>query len=72
MVFMLVNAGLQSGLAIVFLKLTGELIQSGEALQNPIMLGLLLIVMIVSAISQTHSLNMAMKFYDQLEVMPIF
>lgn len=26
----------------------------------------------ISAVSQTHSLNMAMKEYDQLEVMPIF
>lgn len=26
----------------------------------------------LSAVSQTHSLNIAMKEYDQLEVMPIF
>ena len=29
-------------------------------------------LMAISAVSQTHSLNMSMKYYDQLEVMPIF
>ena len=28
--------------------------------------------MFLTSVSQTHSLNMAMKEYDQLEVMPIF
>ena len=36
------------------------------------MLIVLPLFMAVCSISQTHSLNMAMKEYDQLEVMPIF
>jgi len=36
------------------------------------MLLILAFFMMLSAVSQTHSLNIAMKEYDQLEVMPIF
>ena len=72
MLYMLFLAGLQSGLSIVFLKLFGELVQSGEVAQNILMAFILVGLMVVSAVSQTHSLNMAMKEYDQLEVMPIF
>lgn len=72
MLYMLFLAGLQSGLSVVFLKLTGELIQQGQGSSHILMLLTLLFLMAMSAVSQTHSLNMAMKEYDQLEVMPIF
>jgi len=72
MLYLLLNAGLQSGLSIVFLKLFGELIQSGTAGEHLGMLFTLGFFMALSAVSQTHSLNIAMKEYDQLEVMPIF
>ena len=72
MLYLLITAGLQSGLSIVFLKLTGELTQSGQAKESSLMLTFLCVMMALSAVSQTHSLNMAMKYYDQLEVMPIF
>ena len=72
MLYLLANAGVQSGLSLCFLKLCGELIQSGEAGSSPVMLTCLIIFLICSSVSQTHSLNMAMKEYDQLEVMPTF
>lgn len=72
MLYMLLLAGLQSGLSVVFMKLVGELVQAGQGLENPVMTCILLGLMALSAVSQTHSLNMAMKEYDQLEVMPIF
>jgi len=72
LLYLMLNAGLQSGLSIVFLKLFGELVQSGTAGEHWGMLIILGFFMALSAISQTHSLNLAMKEYDQLEVMPIF
>lgn len=64
MLYMLINCGLQSGLSIAYLKLIGELFQSGEWSQSIGMLIVLSILMVLSAVSQTHSLNMAMKEYD--------
>ena len=64
MLYMLFLAGIQSGLSIVFLKLFGELVQSGEAGTSVLMIIILLVLLACSALSQTHSLNMAMKEYD--------
>lgn len=51
MLYLLLNAGVQSGLCIVFLKLFGELIQSGTAGQHIGMLCVLGFFMALSAIS---------------------
>ena len=64
MLYMLFMAGLQSGLSVVFLKLIGELVQSGEAVTNLLMFIILVVLTALSALTQTHSLNMAMKEYD--------
>ena len=72
MVILLINAGLQSGLSITMLKLLGEGIQQGEFVEY---IGLFLIIgfsEFVSVPSMVHSLNLAMKYFDQLQVMPIF
>ena len=64
MLYLCLNAGLQSGLSIAFLKLFGELVQSGTAIDHFGMLVILGFFMALSAVSQTHSLNLAMKEYD--------
>ena len=69
---MLTNAAAQSGLALAFLKMFGELVQAGVFAEN-LPLGITIgVLMVISMWTQTVSLNNAMKYYDQLEVMPIF
>ena len=72
LIYLLFLAGMQSGLCVVFMKLAGELAATNSVSENVGMFVLLLVLMGISAVSQSHSLNMAMKEYDQLEVMPIF
>ena len=72
MLYLLANAGLQSGLTISFLKLFGEIIQAHKFAENQLLAWSLGLMMIASSVFQAHSINLAMKYYDQLEVMPIF
>ena len=53
------------------MKLAGELFAAGEAGENLLTLTMLVIFMSFTSISQMHSLNLAMMYYEQLEVMPI-
>ena len=72
MLLLLINASTQSGLGTVFMKLIGELIVSGDAKNYITMLLILVICMVLATLSQGHSINLAIKHFDQLEVMPIF
>ena len=54
------------------MKLIGELVVSGDVKNYITMLLILIICMVVSTLSQGHSINLAIKHFDQLEVMPIF
>lgn len=69
---MLFNAGIWSGIGAVSLKLVGELFQSHQVMEHWFLSIFLAAIMITSVFAITHSTNMAMKFYDQLEVMPTF
>ena len=72
LLLLLLNAGFQSGLSVVFVKLSGELIVSGDASDYIFMLIVLIACTAVSSVSTIHSLNLGMKHFDQLEVMPIY
>ena len=66
------TSALQSGLTCVFLKLVTELGQAKEFMDN---LGLVIIMFACIGISgtmQLHMLNLAMKYYDQIEAIPIY
>ena len=63
---------MQSSLSVVMLKLFGELIQSGSGGTHWYMMLFLVVLMVLSAIMQLHLINQAMKYYDQVEVVPIF
>ena len=54
------------------LKLFGELIQSGSAKNHWFMMLFLVVMLVLSSSLQVHLLNLAMKYYDQVEVVPIF
>ena len=72
LLILIINAGFMSGIGVTFMKLVGMLFMSGEVKEHVYMLMVLLVVMGLSTASQIHSLNLAMKNFDQLEVMPIF
>lgn len=64
LLYMLLNAGLWSGIGAVTLKLVGELVQAKETGEHGFLLLCMCAFMAVSVPSITHSTNMAMKFYD--------
>ena len=72
MLLLLVTAGLLSGMSVCFLKLIGEMIQNGEVGGHIGIFILLAVVALLSVPAMVHSLNLAMKYFDQLQVMPIF
>ena len=72
MVFLVWASSMQSSLSVVMLKLFGELIQSDSAGSHWYMMLFLVVLMILSSFTQIHLINMAMKYYDQVEVVPIF
>ena len=72
MLLTILTSSLMSGVTIVMCKLLTELGQSKE-LGSHIVLDLIMMVTIAfSGMTQVHMLNKAMKYYDQLEVVPIY
>ena len=72
MVLIVITSALQSGVSILFLKLCTELLQSGEL---GVYIGLTIFCVssaLISAVVNLHMLNLAMKYYDQIEVIPIY
>ena len=72
MLLMISAAGAMSGISISFLKFATELIASGSIKDSIGLFTLVVIGAFLTAASQLHMLNSAMKFFDQLEVMPIY
>ena len=72
MLLVLAGAALCSGVTVALLKLLGELLLSGEATKDLLLAGVVVLGAFLSAAQQLHALNTAMKYYDQLEVMPIY
>ena len=64
LLILLINAGFQSGLSVVFLKLCGELVVAGDAGSHISMLLIMIAGMLTATLSQVHSLNLAMKHFD--------
>ena len=64
MLILLINSAFQSGVSVVFLKLTGELFVSRTVRDHIIMLFLLGFCMLITMLSTVHSLNLAMKHFD--------
>ena len=72
MLLVIAGSALCSGLTVALLKLLGELLLSGEVTEDLLLAGLVALGALLSAAEQLHTLNTAMKYYDQLEVMPIY
>ena len=72
MLLVIAGSALCSGVTVALLKLLGELLLSGEVTEDLLLAGLVALGALLSATEQLHTLNTAMKYYDQLEVMPIY
>ena len=72
MLLVIAGSALCSGLTVALLKLLGELMLSGEVTEDLLLAGLVALGALLSALMQLHTLNTAMKYFDQLEVMPIY
>lgn len=72
MLMMIVSSAIQSGMSIVFLKLVAELMQAQIFIDNILMALIMIVSIFVSGALQVHMLNCAMKYFDQIEVMPIY
>ena len=72
MILTISTAALQSGLTIVFLKLLTELGETGDILDHMGLVVTMALAMGISGAIQLHMLNLAMKYYDQIEAIPIY
>lgn len=54
------------------IKFLSELLKSGQFFDSPICLSVLVILLLISLACNVLCLNVGMKFYDQMEVIPIF
>ena len=72
MMLLTVTAALLSGLTIVFRKLLTELMQSGSLTNRLGLVAFIVIFMSLIGVGQLHILNLAMKFYDQNEAIPVY
>ena len=72
MMLLTVTAALLSGLTIVFRKLLTELMQSGSLTNRIGLVAFIVIFMGLVGVGQLHILNLAMKFYDQNEAIPVY
>ena len=67
------SSALQSGISIVLVKLLSTLGFSGDDFdENKALVIFLAVIVIASASLQVHLLQYAIKYYDQMEVMPIY
>jgi len=63
---------LLSGISVANIKFFGELVQSESVSENFLLIVILLVAALVVAFAQMHMLANAMKYYDQIEVQPIY
>ena len=61
-----------SGVSVVMIKLIGELIQSESAKHDIGLMVLMFVLLIFSATYNLHLINIAMKYYDQMVVVPVY
>lgn len=66
------SAGIMNGEALVFLKIGGEVINSDEFSKNIIFAFLIAALGVASAGFQIYLLNVSMRLYTNLDVMPIY
>ena len=72
MFVILVSAGLIGGIATTFYKIIGELAIENDLDKDGWFVSILLVVGVLANLVMLYLINIAMKYYDQLEVIPVF
>ena len=72
MMLLSVTGALLSGLTIVFRKLLSSLAHSGSFMNHFGLVATIFLLMGFVGMSQVHILNVAMKYYDQNEAIPVY
>ena len=72
MFVILVGAGLIGGIATTFYKIIGELAIENDLTKDGWFVVILLLVGMFANLVMLYLINIAMKYYDQLEVIPVF
>lgn len=72
MLMMVLSSALLSGISVSLVKFFGEMIQSASAADGWFFVVLLLVLAFLVSIVQMHMLANAMKYYDYMEVQPIY
>ena len=72
LVLMCFSCGIMNGCALTFMKVGGEILNSDEFKENIFFSLLMLLCGLSCAIIQMIFLNLSMKYYNNLDVMPIY
>ena len=66
------NSALQSGISVLMMKLSFEMIWNEDAGGHYLLIPMMFMLAFASAAYNLHLLNQAMKYYSQMEVVPVY
>lgn len=72
LVLMCWSIGLITALNLVFIKCFGEIVRSGEVKEKPILSSVCFFFGATGSLMMIYVLNIAMRYYDNIDVIPIF
>ena len=72
MVAILGLSGLMVGISMTCIKFAGELIANGSFADDPVLIIIFFAIAIFNSIFLIFSVNLCMKYYDQIDVMPTY
>ena len=72
MVLLTWSTGTFSGMNVVLIKCFGEVLKAGDFKRKPIFTSSLLAFALTGGLVQMIVLNVAMKYYDNIDVMPAY
>lgn len=72
MVLLCWSCGVLNGSSLVFIKVGGEVFNSEEAKENAMFWLLMVSLGAICSGTQAYCLNLGMKYYNNIDVMPIY
>jgi len=72
MLLLIICSSMMSAISMIMIKMLGELVESASWRDFWLLNVIMVTLLAVSGTLQLHCLNMAMRLYDQLEVVPVY
>ena len=72
MVFLLGFSGVLVGISLSSVKFSGEIIAAGEFTENAGTVIIMWMIAVFNSLFLVVSVNLSMKYYDQIDVMPTY